>query len=165
MLPSETMQEKIEWLKTPKGQESIKEYFLGLEKQKQDIIDYVGSDEFNKTYEIIYNFVKNPKHGTGNKISNIYNILDDTDIHYRLNNGRIDLETEEWNKFTDAIAEKFKGQEIIDKSSDFIKYHFEYRSLNVYFTHGQGTVCWVTYNKENDREIKLDNLLGQCENS
>ena len=162
MSPSETMQEKIEWLKTPKGQESIKEYFLGLEKQKQDKIDYVGSDEFNKTYEIIYNFVKNPKHG----------ILDDTDIHYRLNNGRIDLETsfspftkwkrsrtEEWNKFTDAIAEKFKGQEIID-CSDFIKYHFEYRSLNVYFTHGQGTVCWVTYNKQNDREIKLDNLLG-----
>ena len=144
----EEMEKKIEFLtNTPEGKESMSEYINEIKNRSKSRIEYVGSTEFNKTYEIIYKLVK--EHGR----------IDDTDIHYRLNNGRIDLETEEWNKFTDAIAEKFEGQEIKDIKSDFFKYHFEYKSLNVYFTHGQGTYCWVEYNKSNDRDIKLDNLL------
>jgi hypothetical protein len=145
MSPTEKMKEHIEWLKTPEGQESIKEYFLNLEKEKQERINYVDSDQFNETYITIYKWVKDNER------------IDDSDIYY--NHIEIDIDSLKWDKFTDSIAEKFEGQEIKDKESDFPKYHYEYKSIKIYFMHGQGTVCWVEYNKENDREEKLNNLL------
>ena len=39
MSPTEKIKEHIQWLKTPEGQESIKEYFLNLEKEKQERIN------------------------------------------------------------------------------------------------------------------------------
>lgn len=140
------LKDHLEWLKTPEGQQSVIEYFEQIEKKKQSKIDYVGSEEFNKTYRIIYDWVKK------------YERIDDTDIHYKFNPG-IELEDEEWNKFTDAIDEKFGEKKIFDNESSFSKYHYEYKALDVYFMHGQGTVCWVNYNKENDRDIKLNHIL------
>jgi hypothetical protein len=140
------IEERLEWLKTPEGKQYSIEYVKQIEKKKQSKIDYVGSEEFNKNYRIIYDWVKK------------YERIDDTDIHYKFNPG-INLETEEWNKFTDSIAEKFEVKKIMDQESSFPKYHYEYKALNIYFMHGQGTVCWVNYNKENDREEKLNQIL------
>ena len=103
-------------------------------------------EEFLKSYQTIYNWVKQ------------YERVDDTDIHYKLNTG-IEIETEEWNKFTDSISEKYEGSEIVDTEASFPKYHFEYGALNVYFMHGQGTACWITYNKQTDRDSKLNEIL------
>lgn len=140
------LEEHLEWLKTPEGKQYSIEYVKQIKEKKQSKIDYVDSEEFNKTYRIIYDWVK--KHER----------IDDTDIHYKFNPG-IELETEEWNKFTDAIAENFDDNKIFDNESSFPKYHYEYKSLDVYFMHGQGTVCWIEYNKENDREEKLNQIL------
>ena len=140
------LQDHLEWLDTPEGKESSRKYVEELFQKKQARIDYVGSEEFLKSYQTIYDWVKQ------------YERVDDTDIHYKFNTG-IEIETEEWNKFTDAIGEKFEDEKIFDNEADFTKYHYEYGALNVYFMHGQGTVCWVTYNKENDRENKLNQIL------
>lgn len=139
------LKDHLEWLKTPEGKQSVIEYFEQIEKKKQSKRDYAGSEEFNKTYRIIYDWVKK------------YERIDDTDIHYKYNPG-IELEDEEWNKFTDAIAEKVGENKIFDDESSF-KYHYKYKALDVYFMHGQGTVCWIVYNKENDREEKLNQIL------
>lgn len=140
------LEEHLEWLKTPEGKQYSIDYVKQIKEKKQSKIDYVGSEEFNKTYQIIYDWVKK------------YERIDDTDIHYKFNPG-IELENEEWNKFTDAIAEKFDDNKIFDDESSFPKYHYEYKALDVYFMHGQGTVCWVIYNKENDRVEKLNQIL------
>jgi hypothetical protein len=140
------LKDHLKWLEKPEGKQSIIDYFKDKEQKKQNLIDYVGSEEFNKTYQIIYDWVK--ENGR----------IDDTDIHYKFNPG-IELETEEWNKFTDSISEKYKGSEIVDTEASFPKYHFEYGALDIHFMHGQGTVCWVNYNKENDRDIKLNHIL------
>jgi hypothetical protein len=140
------LKDHLKWLETPEGKQSIIDYFKDKEQKKQNLIDYVGSEEFNKTYEIIYDWVK------------VKERLDDSDIHYKFNPG-INLESEEWNKFTDSISKKYEDSKIIDHDSSFTKYHFEYGSLDIHFMHGQGTVCWVNYNKENDREIKLNKIL------
>jgi len=140
------LQEHLDWLETPEGKQYSINYVNEIQNKKQNLIDYVGSEEFNKTYQIIYDWVK------------VKERLDDTDIHYKFNPG-INLESEEWNKFTDSISEKYEDSKIIDHDSSFTKYHFEYGSLDIHFMHGQGTVCWVTYNKQNDREIKLNELL------
>lgn len=140
------LEEHLEWLKTPEGKQYSIDYVKQIKEKKQSKIDYVGSEEFNKTYQIIYDWVKK------------YERIDDTDIHYKFNPG-IELENEEWNKFTDAIAEKFDDNKIFDDESSFPKYHYEYKALDVYFMHGQGTVCWIEYNKENDREAKLNQIL------
>lgn len=140
------LEEHLEWLKTPEGKQYSIDYVKQIKEKKQSKIDYVDSEEFNQTYRIIYNWVKKNK------------TIDDTDIHYKFNPG-IELETEEWNKFTDAIAEKFDDNKIFDNESSFPKYHYEYKALDVYFMHGQGTVCWVNYNKTNDREDKLNQIL------
>ena len=140
------MEDHLKWLKTPEGKQYSINYVNEIQKKKQNLIDYVGSEEFNNTYQIIYNWVKR------------YGRIDDTDIHYKFIPG-IELESEEWNKFTDSISKKYEGSEIVDNESSFPKYHFEYGALDIYFMHGQGTVCWVNYNKENDREIKLNHIL------
>jgi regulator of sigma D len=140
------LKDHLKWLETPEGKQSIIDYFKDKEQKKQNLIDYVGSEEFNKTYQIIYDWVK--ENGR----------IDDTDIHYKFNPG-IELETEEWNKFTDSISEKYEGSEIVDTEASFPKYHFEYGALNVYFMHGQGTDCWITYNKQTDRDSKLNEIL------
>ena len=140
------LEEHLEWLKTPEGKQYSIDYVKQIKEKKQSKIDYVGSEEFNKTYQIIYDWVKK------------YERIDDTDIHYKFNPG-IEIENEEWNKFTDAIAEKFDDNKIFDDESSFPKYHYEYKALDVYFMHGQGTVCWIEYNKENDREEKLNQIL------
>jgi hypothetical protein len=67
---------------------------------------------------------------------------------------------EEWNKFTDSISQKFNDNKIIDKESDFPKYHFEYDALDIHFINDQGTDCWITYNPRNDREVKLSKMLN-----
>jgi len=140
------LKDHLEWLKTPEGKQYSIDYVKQIKEKKQSKIDYVDSEEFNQTYRIIYDWVKK------------YERIDDTDIHYKFNPG-IELETEEWNKFTDAIADKFDDNKIFDNESSFPKYHYEYKALDVYFMHGQGTVCWVKYNKENDREEKLNQIL------
>ena len=140
------LEEHLEWLKTPEGKQYSIEYVKQIKEKKQSKIDYVDSPDFNKTYRIIDDWVKK------------YERIDDTDIHYKFNPG-IELETEEWNKFTDAIAENFDDNKIFDNESSFPKYHYEYKALDVYFMHGQGTVCWIEYNKENDREEKLNQIL------
>ena len=140
------LKDNLEWLKTPESKQHSIEYFEQIDKKKQSKIVYVDSEEFNKTYNVIYDWVKK-NHS-----------IDDTDIHYKSNTG-IEIETEEWNKFTDAIAEKFSENKIFDDESSFPKYHYEYKALDVYFMHGQGTVCWIEYNKENDREAKLNQIL------
>lgn len=139
------LEEHLEWLKTPEGKQYSIDYVKQIKEKKQSKIDYVDSPDFNKTYRIIYDWVKK------------YERIDDTDIHYKFNPG-IELETEEWNKFTDAIAEKFDDNKKFDNESSFPKYHYEYKALDVYFMHGQGTVCWIEYNKENDREEKLKQI-------
>ena len=140
------LKDHLEWLKTPEGKQYSIDYVKQIKEKKQSKIDYVDSEEFNQTYRIIYDWVKK------------YERIDDTDIHYKFNPG-IELETEEWNKFTDAIADKFDDNKIFDNESSFPKYHYEYKALDVYFMHGQGTVCWIEYNKENDREEKLNQIL------
>ena len=140
------LEEHLKWLDTPEGVKSRRKYVEELLQKKQDKIDYFGSEEFLKSYQTIYNWVKK------------YERVDDTDIHYKLNTG-IEIETQEWNKFTDSISEKYEGSEIVDNESDFPKYHYEYRALNIHFMHGQGTVCWITYNKQNDRDSKLNEIL------
>ena len=140
------LEEHLNWLDTPEGKKSSRKYVEELLQKKQAKIDYFGSEEFLKSYQTIYNWVK--ENGR----------IDDTDIHYKFNPG-IEIETEEWNKFTDSISEKYEGSEIVDTESSFPKYHFEYGALNVYFMHGQGTACWITYNKQTDRDSKLNEIL------
>jgi transcriptional antiterminator len=141
-----TLEDHLKWLETPEGKQSLVDYFKEMEDKKENLINYVGSEEFNKTYQIIYDWVK------------VKGRLDDTDIHYKFNPG-IDIETEDWNKFTDSISKKYEGSEIVDTEASFPKCHFEYGALDIHFMHGQGTVCWIDYNQENDREIKLNKIL------
>jgi hypothetical protein len=145
-----TIEDHLKWLETPEGKQSLVDYFKEMVYKKQNLINYVGSEEFNNTYQIIYDWVK------------VKGRLDDTDIFQNIFdkfNPGINIESEEWNKFTDSISEKYEGSEIIDHDSSFTKYHFEYGALDIYFMHGQGTVCWIDYNQENDREIKLNKIL------
>lgn len=141
-----SMEERLKWLETPEGKKYSIDYINEIQKKKKDLINYVGSEEFNKIYQIIYDWVK------------VNGRIDDTDIHYKFNPG-IELETDEWNKFTDSISEMYQDKKIIDEESSFPKYHYEFKSLDIYFMHGQGTVCWVNYNKQNDREEKLNKIL------
>ena len=134
------LEEHLEWLKTPEGKQYSIEYVKQIKEKKQSKIDYVGSEEFNKTYQIIYDWVKK------------YERIDDIDIHYKFNPG-IELENEEWNKFTDAIAEKFDDNKIFDDESSFPKYHYEYKALDVYFMHGPDNIMMFlikTHPQENN---------------
>lgn len=133
-------------LETEEGEKSLERFAEKLEQKRKERLNYIETEEFQKTYKIIYDWVKK------------YERIDDTDIHYKFNPG-INLESDEWNKFTDTIEENMRGNEIEDSESEFPKYHFEYKSINLYFMHGQGTVCWVTYNQRNDRDIKLNQII------
>jgi len=140
------LEEHLEWLKTPEGKQYSIDYVKQIKEKKQSKIDYVGSEEFNKTYQIIYDWVKK------------YERIDDTDIHYKFNPG-IELENEYFiiiKLLSDSICKLIP---FLDDESSFPKYHYEYKALDVYFMHGQGTVCWIEYNKENDREEKLNQIL------
>jgi len=141
----------IKYLQSTEGKHSSIKFFMEKEEEKeeekQNLINFVGSEEFNKTYQIIYDWVK--KNGT----------ISDNDIHYKLVTS-IHLESEQWRKFTNSISEKYREFKIMDEESSFTKYHYEYGALNIHFMHGQGTACWITYNLKNDREEKLEQVLS-----
>ena len=140
----------IKYLQSPEGKKSSIKFFTEKEEEKQNLINFVGSEEFQKTYQIIYDWVKKNRR-----------TISDTDIFYKFIHS-IQLEKEEWSKFTNSISEKYREFKIMDEESSFPKYHYEYGALNIYFMHGQGTSCWIEYNLQNDREEKLEQILS-CE--
>lgn len=143
---SKNHSEMMDWLKSDEGQESIQEYFGDLEQKRLSKVDFFESGDFNRIYSVIYEWIK------------VHGRIDETDVHYKFNEN-INIESEDFNKFTDCIEEKFQGQEIEDKESSFPKYHYVYKCFDVYFMHGQGTVCWINYNISNDRDEKINSIL------
>ena len=52
------LEEHLNWLDTPEGKKSSRKYVEELLQKKQAKIDYFGSEEFLKSYQTIYNWVK-----------------------------------------------------------------------------------------------------------
>lgn len=142
---SKTKSKMLDYLQSDEGRKSAIEFFQEIENAKQRKIKHFESELFHKQYDLIYKYVK--ENGR----------IDDTDLYYRQPNPlNIGIESEEFIFFTDSITENVKK---ITIKSDFPKYLFQYKALDLYEIHGQGTYCWIEYNLSNDRNEKLNTIL------
>ncbi len=130
-----------------KGRTLFKSIFGDLEQKRLSKVEFFESEEFNRIYLSIYDWVK------------VHGRIDDTDVNYKLASPGMNIESDDFNKFTECIEETLKGNEVADMTS-FKKCHYVYKCFDMYLIHGQGTYCYINYNLSNDRELKLNSIIG-----